>query len=234
MRYFLFPAALIALAGCEATVPDSGAGVGFGDYQSYQEQKTAREAELRTQAVPPTRVVSGETPAAPGADVAADTQAVLNATRANSGQAPLDASPSNPPPAVVNASGISKENDFGAVGAQRSIADDQQRREALKAQYQQVEVTSVPKRSGSSGPGIVEFALSTSNPVGQSIYRRTGINMQARYQKNCAKYPSPDMAQSEFLTKGGPEKDRLGLDPDGDGFACTWNPAPFRAAKQNG
>ncbi|MDU8927429.1 hypothetical protein RXV86_08545 [Alisedimentitalea sp. MJ-SS2] len=247
MRYFLFPATLVALAACEPTVPDSGSGVGFGDYDSYQQQRAARDAQLQGQAVPPAGAISGEAstnvgapqsamkPQGAAADVAADTQAVLDATRVNSGQKPVDASPSNPAPAaVLNPAGISKENDFNAVGAQRSIEDDAQRRAALKAQYQQVEVTAVPKRSGSSGPSIVEYALKTSHPVGQSIYRRVGINMQARYQKNCAKYPSPDLAQSEFLAKGGPQKDRLGLDPDGDGYACSWNPAPFRAARQSG
>ena len=29
------------------------------------------------------------------------------------------------------------------------------------------------------------------------------------------------------------ERDRMGLDPDGDGFACAWDPAPFRLARQN-
>ena len=36
----------------------------------------------------------------------------------------------------------------------------------------------------------------------------------------------------QFLAAGGPERDRKGIDPDGDGFACGFNPAPFRAAKQ--
>ena len=34
----------------------------------------------------------------------------------------------------------------------------------------------------------------------------------------------------EGLPCGGPERDPRGLDPDGDGFACDWDPAPFRAA----
>ena len=37
-------------------------------------------------------------------------------------------------------------------------------------------------------------------------------------------------AQEAFLKAGGPERDRYGLDPDGDGFACRWDPTPFRAA----
>lgn len=236
-------AALLGLAGCAPTVPDSGApdpgaGVGFGTYSDYQQRSAARDAELSGGSLPPAQAVSSESlndggQSAPASgDLAAETQAVLDATRANSGVAPLEASPSNPPPAAVtNAAGISRENDFGAVGAQRSIEDDAARQAALRAQYQQVEVGAVPTRRGGSGPSIVDYALETSNPKGQGIYRRTGLNLQQKYTRNCAKYASPDQAQTEFLAKGGPQRDRLGLDPDGDGYACTWDPAPFRAAR---
>ena len=44
----------------------------------------------------------------------------------------------------------------------------------------------------------------------------------------CARYGSPDLAQQAFLAAGGPDRDRRGLDPDGDGFACAWDPRPFR------
>lgn len=245
MRFLLCGAAFLALAACQPTVPDSGAGVGFGDYSEYQKQQAAREAQLTGQALPPAQAVSAEplasqqplsatsTPASgSGADVAQETRAMLEATRANSGEEPLQASPSNPPPQVVNnSSGISRENDFSAVGAQRSIQDDAELRRQQQAQYQVIQPTAVPTRSGSAGPNIVQYALSTSHPRGQSMYRRSGFNAQAKYQKNCAKYPSPDLAQQEFLEKGGPAKDRLGLDPDGDGYACSWDPAPFRTAK---
>lgn len=38
---------------------------------------------------------------------------------------------------------------------------------------------------------------------------------------NCAAYPSPAAAQRAFESRGGPQRDPLGLDPDGDGRACT-------------
>lgn len=233
MRVLISSVALVALAACDTTVPDSGAGVGFGDYASYQRLEATRDAQLSGQTVPPPASVSG-TPlgaAGAGSDVARETQAVLDATRANSGERPLDASPSNPPPVQLNNPGISDENDFGAVSAERTIQDDAALRRAQQAKYEQIQPTALPSRSGAEGVNIVDYALSTSHPVGASRYRRTGINMQARYQKNCAKYPSPDLAQAEFLQKGGPQRDRLGLDPDGDGYACTWDPAPFRTAK---
>lgn len=259
-NYMVTGLAALALAACAPAVPDSaapgagaGAGVGFGNYQVYDAQQAAREAELTGTALPAPRAVSAEvletaeaveaaeTAQAAQATQAAETteaalaleaSAVLDATRPD-GQV-LNASPSNPPPAVINAAGISKENDFDAVGEQRSIEDDAARRAALKAQYQDVRPTAVPTRSGQDGPNIVAFALATSNPRGQGIYRRVGLNLQAKYTRNCAKYPSPDLAQSAFLARGGPERDRLGLDPDGDGYACSWDPAPFRAAKAAG
>ena len=242
MRYLILSAAFVALAACDTAVPDSGAGVGFGDYETYQKQKAARDAQLNGQAVPGAPEVSSAPLAGSGAmqpqgtgssaDVAQETQAVLAATRANSGQVPIDASPSNPAPVQINnPAGISQENDFGAVDAQRSIEADAALRAAQQAQYQVIQPTALPQRSGTSGPSIVEYALSTSHPLGTSKYSRSSFNAQARYQKNCAKYPSPDLAQTEFLEKGGPSKDRLGLDPDGDGYACTWDPAPFRKAK---
>ena len=40
------------------------------------------------------------------------------------------------------------------------------------------------------------------------------------------------IAQAEFLRRGGPDRDPKALDPDGDGFACSWDPRPFQAARQ--
>jgi hypothetical protein len=83
---------------------------------------------------------------------------------------------------------------------------------------------------GASGPNIVEYALSAPNSVGQQAYSRFMFAGQGRAARNCAGYASPDEAQRDFLARGGPERDSRGIDPDGDGFACAWDPAPFRAA----
>ncbi len=81
-----------------------------------------------------------------------------------------------------------------------------------------------------AGPNIVAYALSAPNQVGQEWYSRFAFAGQGRMQRNCADYRSADEAQRDFLARGGPERDARGLDPDGDGFACGWDPAPFRAA----
>jgi len=130
----------------------------------------------------------------------------------------------------LNNPGISDEQDFSAVSSRESIESDRERLAAQGQAYQVVQPKALPQRSGSKDPSIVEFALATSNAVGQSLYRRSGLAAESRFVRNCAKYTSSDVAQIDFLASGGPERDRKGLDPDGDGFACYWDPAPFRQA----
>lgn len=167
------------------------------------------------------------------ADIAAEAAAAINASSSNSGQAPLQASPSNPAPARRSSAGISDENNFGRVSEQRSIAADAQQIASNRQQRQIIQPTALPTRSGSSQPNVVAYALKTSNPRGVRIYSRTGIGLAGKSKRNCAKFAAPDQAQQAFLANGGPRRDRKALDPDGDGYACGWDPAPFRQAVQN-
>ncbi len=228
-----------ALAGCSTAIPESGPG--FDNYDAYQAERLKRDAALTGNALPSPTALSSESalpgdvtvqqPASDAEVLAADARAALEQTQANSGQPVVNADPDNPPPqTVATATGISAENDFEAVGAERSIESDAALIEQNRAQYKVIEPTALPTRSGSGGPNIVEYALSSSHPIGTSVYRRTGLNREAKFQRNCAKYPSSDKAQIDFLARGGPTRDRLGLDPDGDGYACAWDPTPFRAA----
>lgn len=237
-----------ALAGCSPTVPDSAAGVGFDDYDAYEANRQARDAALTGSALPPPDAVSSETldssagaslsasdSGDEGASVAAEARAALAGTQANSGQPVVDANPNNPPPrTVATALGISAENDFDAVGAERSIESDAALMEQNRAQYQVIQPTALPTRSGTGGPNIVEYALSQTHPVGTQVYRRGGIGTSSKHARNCAKYASADQAQIDFLARGGPDRDRLALDPDGDGYACNWDPTPFRIAVSGG
>ena len=76
------------------------------------------------------------------------------------------------------------------------------------------------------------YALQSNQPVGQQIYSRIGFNKARKFERACSQYSHADQAQIAFLAAGGPEKDREGMDPDGDGFACDWDPTPFRRAAQ--
>ena len=245
-RFILSATALMGLAACNPAIPDSGAGVGFDNYNEYQSQQA-----LRGGALPPPTAVSSEPLGAAGSAAgaagtgAAGTGAPLSAAGVPANPATaaaaaalgstdtqpglVQASPNNPAP-VLQSSGISSENDFGAVSAQRSIEGDAALRAQNQQQYQVIQPTALPQRAGAGGPNIVQYALQARNAKGQQVHRRSGFNAQKKFVRNCAQFASPDQAQQAFLAAGGPVKDRQGLDPDGDGFACAWDPAPFRRA----
>lgn len=209
----------LGLAACaDTSIPNSAngvdtpTGVGFGNYDGFEAARG------------PDQVFAPQ----PDPDVAVSGEATAAAL--NSGVAPVEASPANPAPQIAtNAVGISDENNFDAVSGQRDIAQDATLIAQNRAQYVVIEPTDVPVRPGTDQPNIVEFALRTTNPVGAQLYRRLGLTREARHLRACAAYPSPDLAQEAFLAQGGPDRDRRGLDPDGDGFACRWDPTPFRS-----
>lgn len=242
-----------AIPDSAAGVADPGRGVGFGPPGTLAD-RDARAAGLAGQ-TGPSVPASGEAaaPAANGqpvvpappqsrsaaravsdpqgldaelAQIAAQYDAA--AARANSGQAVVNASPSNAAPVILNNPGISDENSFEAVAARESIESDAARIASNRRQYEVIQPTALPTRSGNPQPNVVQYALQTNHPKGTRVYRRVGLASASRYQRNCAKYNSPDEAQIDFLATGGPERDRKGLDPDGDGFACAWDPAPFQ------
>jgi len=243
MRLALGFVVMAALAACAPAIPDSAAGVGFEDYDTYQRKKAEREAALSGEdaALPQPGATSSEpldatggATAAPEASeaerIAAEAEAALAETGDGSGDGPLQASPSNPPPAVINEVGISQENSFDAVDSERSIEQDAARIARNREQYQVIQPEEIGTRPGDVGPNIVEYALSSRHPVGTQMYSRGALATEARHARNCAKYASPDQAQLDFLREGGPRRDRKALDPDGDGYACDWDPSPFRRA----
>lgn len=237
MRVYLAVVALGVLAACAPPIPDSGP-----ELNSAQAQRE-RDAALANPGLPSPYALSSEPLSAVGtpatgttgtnADIAAQTTAALAATSANFTAPPVQPVPSIPAPVNVDNAGISSENDFEIVSGQQTIESDAARLASNRDQYTLIQPTELPTRSGASQPNIVAFALQTSNPRGVQVHSRSGVNLQARMQRNCARYASPDLAQIDFLQSGGPERDRKTLDPDGDGFACSWDPAPFRAAVKN-
>lgn len=135
------------------------------------------------------------------------------------------------PTAASEAAGISDEQDFAAVSARESIESDAARLEEYRANYEQVQPEALPDRPSGNSTSIVQYALSTTNSVGQPVYQRSALSGDSRARRNCSRYTSADFAQIAFLESGGPQRDRYGIDPDGDGFACAWDPSPFRAAR---
>jgi hypothetical protein len=185
--------------------------------------------------VPLTGSVIGSTPTVPMASTLAPEQMASVTLDANGqrprGNAPLTIKEESGEMASINPS-ISDENDFEAVSARESIESDKARIERNRAQYQVDQPTALPQRSGDvGGAPIVAFALSTSHPVGTQVYKRGKLRLQSA-DAACRQFASADQAQEAFLAAGGPERDRRGIDPDGDGYACSWDPTPFRAALQ--
>ncbi len=233
----------MALSACQPAIPDSGRGAGFDSFQTQQAQRDAALA-TNSQALPAPSAVNATPLAAlddgSAASTAAQTARILDATRpgglgndalTNSGIEPINASPANAAPPVLNTEGISQENNFDAVSGERSIEGDAARIAANRAQYRVVQPEALPDRA-EAGPNIVSYALQNNHPVGTAVYSRRGFNKARKYERACAEYTHPDQAQLAFLSAGGPERDRAGMDPDGDGYACTWDPSPYRRAIQ--
>jgi len=245
---FLALGTVVFLAACGTEVPDSNpnGGVGFNDYDAFSTQRARRDAEL--QAMRPRAVPNGQA-------IASDTLTVLETGRTIGGQSPVGGVGGSTVQGTLGTSvlvatapvpvetatldvvpetdnpNISDEQDFDAVASRESIESDAERIERNRETYQVVAPTAVPERSSTGRPNVVAFALATSHPLGTQVYRRTGGANINRFNRECARYPSADRAQEAFLGAGGPQRDRRGMDPDGDGYACFWNPAPFRTAR---
>lgn len=259
MRIHFLGMALAGLTACAPAIPDSGADVSMpsgaaGAPLPAPEAVTTvpiapSEAELDgaghlADATPGVDTAADATPDPATEDLAARARAALDETTESGSAAPPAAGiaeaeppaasgiPENPGSAQVQGNpGLSDENDFEAVGERRSIESDAERIARNRELYKVIDPEAVPERPDGTGPNIVQYALRTQHPKGTQIYTRIGLfNSEKRYRRKCAGYPSADQAQIEFLERGGPERDRLGLDPDGDGYACGWDPSPFRDA----
>lgn len=78
-----------------------------------------------------------------------------------------------------------------------------------------------------STPVLVRYAYQEQQNPGSTVYRRTGGSV-LEAGRICSTYATPDVAQRAFIAAGGPILDPRGMDPDGDGFVCGWDPRPLR------
>lgn len=78
-----------------------------------------------------------------------------------------------------------------------------------------------------SVPVLTSYAYQERQNPGVSTYQRTGGSIAAA-ARLCSNYASGDIAQRAFIASGGPVIDPRGMDPDGDGFVCGWDPRPLR------
>ena len=90
-----------------------------------------------------------------------------------------------------------------------------------------VETIPPPPSATDSNINVASYARTTKNDLGQKIYQRSPFHGK-NHVRECAKFRTKDLAQKSFLENGGPERDLNNLDPDGDGFACLWDPHFYR------
>ncbi len=213
--------AILALAAC-GTGPapnDVSQGVGFQDYQEYQ----ARRAALRAP-----QPVAPQT-ALPPADVVAEPFA--NQPPASSqwvAVEPAPASTASVDVARIAAGAIAEAESGVAPTVAPAAAPAQPQQIATAPSADNFVAPPLPEGMSVLGANVVAFALSTEHNVGDRVYSRFPFRLGGR-EVRCSDFRTTDLAQDWFLTNEGPERDRAGLDPDGDGFACNWTPERYRA-----
>ncbi|MCX7643710.1 MAG: hypothetical protein N2Z62_00235 [Rhodobacteraceae bacterium] len=234
MKHIIAVTALLSLAACVDQSSQIQRGVGFGDYTLYQQQQAylarARAMASAPQQPAPLPVQTAAAAPAPGAvPLAPVATAPLPAAPASAAAAPatigsetLAVLGASPAPAAAAAAPAPAPS-YATAAAPLSAVEPQSIAPTAAAT-----LPNAPAAAEFDGANIVAFALATTHPVGQQMYRRTNLFGTARTERACARYPSPGLAQEAFLSRGGPERDPLGLDPDGDGYVCGWDPAPFR------
>lgn len=254
MRFSLPICAALALAACQPAVPESG--VGFGDYQSYLK---AREGQLAgstvssaptvqnagaaigAETVTATPLGATSTAALPVAPIAAPAVAPvagapiqtsaalatpLASTTAASSAAVVAAPaalPASDPSAPLPASILAAIPGAAPAATPAATAP-------VAAPAPSTAPVSASSTNPDGSPNLVVYALNAPNRLGQPVYARSGDS--AASTKACGRYRSADLAQTAFLDQGGPQTDRKNLDPDGDGFACKWDPTPFQKARE--
>ncbi|PZO67794.1 MAG: hypothetical protein DI498_02085 [Paracoccus denitrificans] len=75
---------------------------------------------------------------------------------------------------------------------------------------------------------LVNYANANRHNPGTRVWQRGPTVVVGN---PCASFANPPAAQLAFLQRGGPAQDPMGIDPDGDGFVCGWNPAPYRVQR---
>jgi hypothetical protein len=214
---------LTALAGCAAAPPnDVAQGVGFGDYEAYQARRAALNA---APALPPRTAQT----ALPPADVAAEPFAPRPAEPLGGvAWAPVGTSTGGTDVASLASAAIA-EAERESVGPTATMADPgAPGLPPVTASGDNFRAPPLPEGMAVLGANVVAFALSTDHAVGERVWGRFPLRL-GRPEVRCGDFRTTDLAQDWFLTNEGPERDRAGLDPDGDGFACNWDPERYRA-----
>ncbi|MBR3370574.1 MAG: hypothetical protein IKG52_08085 [Rhodobacteraceae bacterium] len=240
--------ALIALAACDTAPPYSnvvdttGRGVGFSDYAQYMRAQEELSRIRRQQAA------QGQGPAGPQfatQQQSTQPQTTAGGTIGSEAVAALRGQPVQSAPVAQQPAGqfqtasASPAAQMPAAPASAGVTDQQFTPQPFGTPAQNTVVTRdyVPQVRVSQdeigtgeGPNLFVYALSTRHNIGEQRYTRRHPLRWQRWEAACSQFATQDLAQDAFLMAGGPERDPNHLDPDGDGFACWWDPRPFRQA----
>ncbi len=224
------------------TYPDGQGGYG-GTYATPQQQASADNAPRSAVSVNPdpnaqlaqdvTEVLRSTAPS--GAASSAQPQPVQPATGTQVATGTLPATPGTG--AMPGAEDIGIDPNSESINLSLSTQEEQKRqREAAErrrqaAQSQLVVIDPEPVPQQDINANVVAFARETSHPVGTKVYNRPVFRDRMQSASVCRRFESNEEAQRQFLANGGPNTDRYNLDPDGDGFACDFDPEKYRRLK---
>ena len=111
--------------------------------------------------------------------------------------------------------------------AQQNIDKEKAAKKLEDARKERIEIEIDNSLNFSDYVNVAKFARDTKNNKGEKVFIRLSFSIYDNW-KECSKFKTKDEAQRKFLKVGGPYKDRFNLDPDGDGFACDWDPEIYR------
>jgi hypothetical protein len=223
----------LALAACAPEVPESG--VGFTAYGSAVNPRPVGS-------VAPTQPVFSTERLGAAIDAAEGRRPVAGRCRwrgrgigggGSDPNRPRGNEPTTIRPEIgemVRPATISDEQDFDAVAARETIESDAERIARNRAQYTVIQ----PGAAGAAGRKRAEHrgicAGHEPSAGGASCIAGRRCGSPIRW------WPVRAMAlrtgrRRRFWRRAGPSGIADGLDPDGDGYACGWDPRPFRAVR---
>ncbi len=236
----LRPIALMALAGaliaCDNSEPAGGRGPFDPPPPVQVNSPLFAGGDLGVQLPPSQRpqqpvVASGDD----SENLANDVTAALNATtQQTQGQPRSVLAQPQQVASTANDRDIGIDPNDTSIDLNASSQEVQKRQREAAAQIREenrknlVVIEPEPVQSIDANANVIKFARETTHPKGTKVYNRPSFRDRLQSASVCRRFASSDEAQRQFLANGGPTTDRYNLDPDGDGFACKFDPETYR------
>ncbi|MHA3913777.1 hypothetical protein [Halovulum sp. GXIMD14793] len=226
LRPFIFLALSGALVACDNSEPAGGHGP-FDPPPPVRVNSPIFAGNQFGVQLPP----SQRTPQQDSEALAQDVTTTLNSTQ-----------PQGQPRSVVQPSAqtVNGGRDIGidpndtSIDLNASSQETQKRQREAAAQIREenrqklVVINPEPVPNVNVNANVIKFARETTHPKGTKVYNRPSFRDRLQSASVCRRFKTNDEAQRQFLANGGPTTDRYNLDPDGDGFACNFDPEGYR------